>query len=364
MLRPLPIVALLVTTAPFGKAQWQLHDAHTTADLRGIHTSATEWRGPPAPTAPCCGRKTAAICGKRAPSRPAQRNSTSAASRPSTPTPPSSCPAAKATSPASTKPPTAATRGSSSSPTPTKTASGTRSGSAIAIIWLLGDPVDGCFSSSDPRRWRALDALQNQHPCRRPSDGCLRREQFVPARCERALLWHMWPRRTILLRGDTLCTHFTGKTTRTGWISDFTKFDPTRSRSLETLRPPVFSPSPACRHHLHRGRRATTRIPADRRNRRYFHTTSVLWAAAKPLPGGYRSAVAYDSTAKTWITVGPNGTDISTDDGRNWRALKPNPRFHDAPDADQHWNALSLPYVVGPHGRIATLRPTALTPSK
>lgn len=77
-------------------------------------------------------------------------------------------------------------------------------------------------------------------------------------------------------------------------------------------------------------------------------------------PHGYRSAVAYDASTKTWITVGPNGTDISTDDGRNWRALHPDPAFNDTPDADQHWNALSLPYVVGPHGRIATLRPSAL----
>jgi hypothetical protein len=76
-------------------------------------------------------------------------------------------------------------------------------------------------------------------------------------------------------------------------------------------------------------------------------------------PHGYRSAVAYDASTKTWITVGPNGTDISTDDGRNWRALKPGP--NDAPDADQHWNALSLPFVVGPHGRIGLLNPAALS---
>ncbi len=91
-----------------------------------------------------------------------------------------------------------------------------------------------------------------------------------------------------------------------------------------------------------------------------------LWQSAKATrtpPHGYRSAVAYDATTKTWITVGPNGTDISTDDGRNWRALKPDPKFNDAPDADQHWNALSLPYAVGPHGRIATLRPSALQPA-
>jgi hypothetical protein len=75
-------------------------------------------------------------------------------------------------------------------------------------------------------------------------------------------------------------------------------------------------------------------------------------------PHGYRSAVAYDATTKTWITVGPNGTDISTDDGRNWRALRP--AADEPATADRDWNALSLPFVVGPHGRIGKLRPEAL----
>jgi hypothetical protein len=69
-------------------------------------------------------------------------------------------------------------------------------------------------------------------------------------------------------------------------------------------------------------------------------------------PHGFRSAVAYDASTKTWITVGPNGTDISTDDGRNWRALRPDPALGEAPDADEHWNALSLPFVVGPMGEL------------
>ncbi len=43
------------------------------------------------------------------------------------------------------------------------------------------------------------------------------------------------------------------------------------------------------------------------------------WSPATTPPHGYRSAVTYDPTHNTWITVGPNGTDISTDDGRNWR---------------------------------------------
>ena len=88
------------------------------------------------------------------------------------------------------------------------------------------------------------------------------------------------------------------------------------------------------------------------------------WTAAQTPPHGFRSAVAYDAATKTWITVGPNGTDISTDDGRNWRALHPDPALHEAPDADRDWNALSLPFAVGPHGRIGKLSPDALSPPK
>jgi photosystem II stability/assembly factor-like uncharacterized protein len=91
-------------------------------------------------------------------------------------------------------------------------------------------------------------------------------------------------------------------------------------------------------------------------------SSHFLCESPTEFPHGYRSAVAYDAPTHTWITVGPNGTDISTDDGRNWRALKPSAT--DTPDADQHWNALSLPFVVGPHGRIGILLPTALQPAK
>jgi hypothetical protein len=76
------------------------------------------------------------------------------------------------------------------------------------------------------------------------------------------------------------------------------------------------------------------------------------WTAAQTMPHGYRSAVAWDGTAKEWITVGPNGTDVSTDDGKNWSALKPDVARGEAADADRNWNALSLPFVVGPKGRI------------
>ncbi len=74
-------------------------------------------------------------------------------------------------------------------------------------------------------------------------------------------------------------------------------------------------------------------------------TKDTASSAVQP-PSGFRSAVAYDTAAKHWIAVGPNGTDISTDDGVTWRAQ---------PGAEQNWNALSLPFVVGPKGRIGKL---------
>jgi hypothetical protein len=87
-------------------------------------------------------------------------------------------------------------------------------------------------------------------------------------------------------------------------------------------------------------------------------TYTTNWRRSQTPPHGYRSAVAYDPTTKTWITVGPNGTDISRDDGRNWSPLKPTPT--EPQDADKNWNALSLPFVVGPKGRIGKLRDNAI----
>jgi hypothetical protein len=95
-----------------------------------------------------------------------------------------------------------------------------------------------------------------------------------------------------------------------------------------------------------------------------YQPTFLLHVVIKPAqtpPHGYRSSVAYDPTQKLWITVGPNGTDISRDDGRNWQPLKPS--GYDPADADKNWNALSLPFVVGPNGRIGKLRTITPAPS-
>ncbi len=68
------------------------------------------------------------------------------------------------------------------------------------------------------------------------------------------------------------------------------------------------------------------------------------WAAATKEPHGYRSSVAWDAAGNAWIAVGTNGTDVSYDDGQSWSAL-----------GNDGYNAISLPWVVGPEGRIAKL---------
>ena len=71
-------------------------------------------------------------------------------------------------------------------------------------------------------------------------------------------------------------------------------------------------------------------------------------------PAGYRSAVAFDDERERFIAVGPGGTDVSSDDAVSWIPMRPGPG--DAADADKHWTSISLPYVVGEHGRIGILR--------
>ena len=74
------------------------------------------------------------------------------------------------------------------------------------------------------------------------------------------------------------------------------------------------------------------------------------WLPSTTPPHGYRSTVQYSDSLKLWITAGTNGSDISRDDGRTWQPLD-----------NGNWNALSLPFIVGPNGRIARLNPAALS---
>jgi len=73
------------------------------------------------------------------------------------------------------------------------------------------------------------------------------------------------------------------------------------------------------------------------------------WTSSVLLPHGYRSSVQWSDENHAWIAVGTNGSDVSFDNGKNWQPLD-----------NGNWNALSLPFVVGPNGRIAHLNPAAL----
>jgi photosystem II stability/assembly factor-like uncharacterized protein len=73
------------------------------------------------------------------------------------------------------------------------------------------------------------------------------------------------------------------------------------------------------------------------------------WTAAAKQPHGYRSSVAWYAAANAWIAAGTNGSDVSYDDGKTWLPLD-----------NGNWNAISMPYIVGPSGRVAKLQPNAL----
>ena len=93
-------------------------------------------------------------------------------------------------------------------------------------------------------------------------------------------------------------------------------------------------------------------------NAAFSEDSGRSWKAAQTEPHGYRSSAVYDTKTRILITTGPNGTDISRDDGKNWTPLHPGP--NQPADTDKNWNALSLPFVVGPHGRIGKLRDDAI----
>ena len=71
------------------------------------------------------------------------------------------------------------------------------------------------------------------------------------------------------------------------------------------------------------------------------------WSAATPL-NGFRSDVKYLANRKIWIATGTTGSDVSLDDGKNWKQLD-----------NGNYNEMSFPgetgWAVGPKGAIARL---------
>ncbi len=89
--------------------------------------------------------------------------------------------------------------------------------------------------------------------------------------------------------------------------------------------------------------------PEERSGAAAYIVYGTHWEAASVPPSGFRSAVAWEPNVQCWIAVGPNGSDVSFDGGKSWQPLD-----------KENWNALSLPWVVGPKGHIARLDELAL----
>jgi photosystem II stability/assembly factor-like uncharacterized protein len=75
-----------------------------------------------------------------------------------------------------------------------------------------------------------------------------------------------------------------------------------------------------------------------------YTTDGTHWHVALHSPAGYRSTVAWNPSNASWIAAGSTGSDISHDNGETWQPLD-----------HGNWNAISLPFIVGPDGRIARL---------
>ena len=84
--------------------------------------------------------------------------------------------------------------------------------------------------------------------------------------------------------------------------------------------------------------------PQNGSNNAAFSADGIHWHVALHPPAGYRSTVAWNPTDATWIAAGSTGSDISRDNGSTWQPLD-----------HGNWNAISLPFIVGPDGRIARL---------
>ena len=84
--------------------------------------------------------------------------------------------------------------------------------------------------------------------------------------------------------------------------------------------------------------------PQQSSNSAAYTTDGLTWQSAVQPPSGYRSTIAWNGGEGTWIAAGPNGSDVSRDGGKTWEPLDRG-----------NWNAISLPFAVGPDGRIARL---------
>jgi photosystem II stability/assembly factor-like uncharacterized protein len=227
--------------------------------------------------------------------------------------------------------------------------------------FLLGDPVDGRFvlmgTLDGGSHWVRVDTSDLKPQTEKAgafaaSNSSLLADSFVTGGANGSFFY----------QADHVCTMTIAQTIPAECIRSGLRFDPTKL-PLDSANSSSGAFSVAGKDRLMIAVGGDYMKPDQvSGTAAYFDSYFSGWFPSKTPPHGYRSAVAYDADQKLWIAVGPNGSDISRDDGKNWTPLKPSPQ--DPPDTDKNWNALSLPFVVGPKGRIGRLRTIAETENR
>lgn len=198
--------------------------------------------------------------------------------------------------------------------------------------YALSDPVEGKFlvlATEDGEHWKELPG--DKMPRALPNEGAFAASGTALALCGNGNIYFA---------------------TGVGAARVFRSGD--RGRSWKAVTTPMpFGPSSGIFSLACQGRgEAVVAVGGDykqpaqaRRVAIYSRDGGATWSLAEQQPGGYRSAVASFSSAD-FVAVGPNGTDISHDQGQHWKrtdALNLNAVSF---DGDEGW-------AVGAKGTIA-----------
>lgn len=229
-------------------------------------------------------------------------------------------------------------------------------------ILLLGDPVDGRFAlysgANDGSRWLKNDSQ---------SLGALPAETLFAA-SNSSLAWDSKARQLYFVTGGNQPEILQATLTARSETDIFSRWSHRRLPLASGQSGGAFSLAIAPAKASDSRRPGLVVVGGDYKHPGQRQGTAAFsldgghtFSSAQTLPSGYRSAVAYSVQDRTWIAAGPNGTDISRDDGRNWSLLAPGAAGK-SNDSGREWNAMSLPFAVGPHGRIGKLSAGALRP--
>jgi photosystem II stability/assembly factor-like uncharacterized protein len=169
--------------------------------------------------------------------------------------------------------------------------------------FAVTDPIDGKFlllHTDDGEQWKELP--RDNMPAALPKEGIFAASNSA-----------------LTLYGDELYFGTGGPAARVF-------HSPDGGKSWTATETPIFSGNPSSGiFSLHRSGDIVVAVGGDYRNvasnvrvAAYSLDRGVTWKLAERGPLGFRSAVDIVDD-HTWIAIGPNGEDISTDSGRHWK---------------------------------------------